>query len=103
MLKGERGAYGEQVVRTVALQLTSQYGRGWGEKQLRHCLRVAETFPDEQTVSALRGQLSWTHIKTLMYLDDATKRDFYIELCRLCCATHEEFLLHPPRTRYATR
>ncbi|MBT2304036.1 DUF1016 family protein [Variovorax paradoxus] len=83
VLKGERGAYGEQVVRAVALQLTSQYGRGWGEKQLRHCLRVAETFPDEQTVSALRGQLSWTHIKTLMYLDDATKRDFYTELCRL--------------------
>ncbi|KWT87450.1 MULTISPECIES: PDDEXK nuclease domain-containing protein [unclassified Variovorax] len=83
VLKGERGAYGEQVVRTVALQLTSQCGRGWGEKQLRHCLRVAETFPDERTVSALRGQLSWTHIKTLMYLDDATKRDFYIELCRL--------------------
>ena len=83
VLKGERGAYGEQVVRTVAAQLTAQYGRGWGEKQLRHCLRVAETFPDEQTVSALRRQLSWTHIKTVMYLDDANKRDFYIELCRL--------------------
>jgi len=83
VLKGERAAYGEQVVRTVASQLTSQYGRGWGEKQLRHCLRVAETFPDEQTVSALRGQLTWTHIKTLMYLDEPTKRDFYIELCRL--------------------
>ena len=83
VLKGERGAYGEQVVRTVAAQLTAQYGRGWGEKQLRHCLRVAETFPDEQTVSALRRRLSWTHIKTVMYLDDANKRDFYIELCRL--------------------
>ncbi len=27
--------------------------------------------------------MSWTHIKTLMYLDDPIKRDFYIELCRL--------------------
>ncbi|MEJ8859866.1 PDDEXK nuclease domain-containing protein [Variovorax robiniae] len=83
VLGGERGAYGEQIVRTVSTRLTAEYGRGWGEKQLRHCLRIAETFPDEEIVSALRRQLSWTHIKTLMYLDDPLKRDFYIELCRL--------------------
>jgi predicted nuclease of restriction endonuclease-like (RecB) superfamily len=34
-------------------------------------------------VSALRTQLSWTHIKTLMYLEDPLKRDFYVEICRL--------------------
>ncbi|MDP3664387.1 MAG: PDDEXK nuclease domain-containing protein [Nitrosomonas sp.] len=83
VLKGERAAYGQQIVQTLAAQLTVAYGRGWGEKQIRHCLRAAETFPDEAIVSALRGQLSWTHIKTLMYLDDPIKRDFYIELCRL--------------------
>jgi hypothetical protein len=27
--------------------------------------------------------LSWTHIKTLIYIDDPLKRDFYVELCRL--------------------
>jgi predicted nuclease of restriction endonuclease-like (RecB) superfamily len=27
--------------------------------------------------------LSWTHIKALIYVDDAIKRDFYAELCRL--------------------
>ena len=64
-------------------QLTQAYGKGWSERQLRHCLYFVETFPDEQIVSALRRQLTWTHIKTLMYLDDPLKRDFYIELCRL--------------------
>ena len=83
VLKGERVAYGQQIVPALAAQLTAAYGRGWGEKQLRHCLRAAETFPDEAIVSTLRRQLSWTHIKTLMYLDDPLKRDFYIELCRL--------------------
>ena len=83
VLKGERAAYGQQIVPALAAQLTTAYGRGWGEKQLRHCLRAAETFPDEAIVSTLRRQLSWTHIKTLMYLDDPLKRDFYIELCRL--------------------
>jgi predicted nuclease of restriction endonuclease-like (RecB) superfamily len=27
--------------------------------------------------------LSWTHIKTLAYLDDTLKRNFYTEICRL--------------------
>lgn len=82
-LKGERAEYGEHIVATLARQLTTDYGRGWSEKQLRHCLRFAETFPDESIVSALRRQLSWTHIKTVIYVDDAMKRDFYLEMCRL--------------------
>jgi predicted nuclease of restriction endonuclease-like (RecB) superfamily len=65
---------------TLSQQLTQTYGKGWSEKQLRHCLHFAETFPDEQIVSALRRQLNWTHIKTLMYFDDSLKRDFYIEM-----------------------
>ncbi len=37
----------------------------------------------KQIVSALRRQLSWTHFKQLFYMDDALKRDFYAEMCRL--------------------
>jgi predicted nuclease of restriction endonuclease-like (RecB) superfamily len=33
--------------------------------------------------SAVRRDLSWTHIKTLLYVDDPLKREFYTELCRL--------------------
>jgi len=53
--------------------LTASHGRGWSTKQLRHCLRTAETFPEEQIVSAVRRLLSWTHIKTIMYVDDPLK------------------------------
>ena len=83
ILQGQRADYGQRIVATLSAQLTREYGKGWGEKQLHHCLRLAETFPDEEILSALRRELSWTHIKTLMYVDDPIKRDFYIELCRL--------------------
>ncbi len=83
VLGAQRADYGATVVAGLARQLTLAYGRGWSEKQLWHCLRTAETFPDEQTLSALRRELSWTHIKTLMYVDDALKRDFYTQLCLL--------------------
>ena len=83
VLNEQRADYGAAVIAGLATDLTASYGRGWSEKQLRHCLRFAETFPDEAIVSALRRELSWTHLKSLIYLDDPVKRDFYIELCRL--------------------
>ncbi|SOE97273.1 Predicted nuclease of restriction endonuclease-like (RecB) superfamily, DUF1016 family [Burkholderia sp. D7] len=83
VLRGARAEYGQQILATLSQQLTAEYGRGWSEQQLRHCLRAAEVFPDEAILSALRRELSWTHLKTLIYIDDPVKRDFYIELCRL--------------------
>jgi len=46
-------------------------------------MRFAEVFPDPQIVNALRAQLSWTHLRELIALDDPLKRQFYTELCRL--------------------
>lgn len=82
-LKNNRADYGKQVIGTLSRQLTTEYGKGWSEKQLLHCVRLAEVFPDEQILSALRRELSWTHLRMLIYMDDPLKRDFYIELCRL--------------------
>ena len=66
VLQGERAAYGEQIVSALARQLTADYGRGFAEKNLRHMLRFAEVYPDEEIVSAARRQLSWTHFRTLI-------------------------------------
>lgn len=83
ILQGQRAEYGKQVLKTLSVQLSQMFGKGWSEQQLRHCLRAAETFSDEAIFSALRRELSWTHIKTLMYLDDPLKREFYIEMTKL--------------------
>ena len=83
VLAGERADYGKEVVKRLSERLGEVYGRGWSEQQLWHCLRLAETFPDEAILYALRRELSWTHIRTLMYLDDPLKRDFYTELSRV--------------------
>ena len=83
VLNGERGEYGRHVLARLARKLTIEYGRGWSEQQLRHCMRLAEIYPDEPILSAVRRELSWTQIKTLIYLDAPLKRDFYAELCRL--------------------
>lgn len=83
VLKEKRAGYGKQIVSTLSAQLNAEYGSGWGEKQLRHCIRFAETFSDEQIVYAVRRQLSWTHLRMLIFIEDPLKRDFYIEMCKL--------------------
>ena len=78
-----RAAYGEQVVAHVAAALSAEYGRGFSKRNLHHMLRFAEVFPDPETVTALRSQLSWTHLREIIALDDPLQRRFYVELCRL--------------------
>lgn len=72
LLSDERAEYGKQVVRNLAARLTAEFGRGWSEKQLRHCLHTVETFtfPDRGIVYTLRRQLNGSQIRILMYLDD---------------------------------
>ncbi|MGR8935981.1 MAG: PDDEXK nuclease domain-containing protein [Gammaproteobacteria bacterium] len=82
ILQGQRAEYGKQVVSTLARQLTDEYGKGWGVRHLRDCLRVAEAFPDEQIVHTLCAELSWSHLRLLAGIDDTLKRDFYIEMGR---------------------
>ncbi len=83
ILNNKRAEYGKQIVKILSDNLTKDYGKGWSEKQLRHCLRFAEFFPDNEIVSTLQRQLSWSHIKILIYIEEDLKRNFYIEMCKL--------------------
>lgn len=80
VLKDKRAEYGKRIIKSLVDNLTLKYGNSWSEKQIRHCLRCAETFSKNLILSAVRRQLSWTHIKTIMYIDNEVKRDFYLEL-----------------------
>jgi predicted nuclease of restriction endonuclease-like (RecB) superfamily len=83
ILKEKRAVYGEQIVSAVSRELAAEFGTGFSEKNLWHMIRFAEAFPEEEIVSALRRELSWTHFKQIIYLDDSLKRDFYAEMCRI--------------------
>jgi predicted nuclease of restriction endonuclease-like (RecB) superfamily len=82
ILNNKRAEYGKEIVVTLSKQLTGNFGKGWSVRQLQNCLRIVETFPDEQNMHALRAQLTWTHIKSIMYIENELKREFYIELCK---------------------
>jgi predicted nuclease of restriction endonuclease-like (RecB) superfamily len=79
----QRAAYGEEVVAQVAKALTAEFGRGFSKRNLHHMVRLVEVFPEAGIVHALRSQLSWTHLRELIAIDDPLKREFYTELCRI--------------------
>lgn len=83
VLKGQRAEYGKRILSELGKELTATFGRGWGEQQLRHCIRCAEVFTDERILYTLCTELSWSHIRQLMFIDDTLKRDFYTEMCRM--------------------
>lgn len=82
IVRKKRAEYGEQVIRSISLQLTRDYGYGFSLQNLWHMVKFYEVYP---ILYALRRELeglSWTHIRTLIYLDDKLKREFYAILCR---------------------
>ena len=83
ILKDRRAEYGKLIVATLSRQLELEYGDGWGEKQLRHCLRFAEIFSEKEIIYTLCRQLSWSHIRMVIFMDDEFKRQFYIEMCKI--------------------
>jgi len=83
VLQNQRAEYGKQIVATLSGQLAQEYGSGWGEKQLRQCMQFAKSFPDEQIVYTLCRELSWSHLRLVMHIDDPLKRTFYIEMCKI--------------------
>jgi len=81
VLQGERAGYGDQIVATLSRQLSLEYGRSFSEKNLRHMMRFAESFPSEEIVSTLSRQLAWSHFLELIYLKDPLAREFYASMC----------------------
>ena len=83
VLRDRRAEYGQAVIEGLSQDLTHAYGRGWSAKHLRHCLRSAEIFSEADIVSAARRQLTWTHVKSVLYMEGQLKREFYLEMAQL--------------------
>ena len=80
VLDGRRGAYGKEVLPTLAAQLVKEYGSSFAEQNLRRMVQFAATFPDEQILVSLIRELSWTHFIALIPLRDPLQRDYYAQM-----------------------
>ncbi|MCY6354379.1 PDDEXK nuclease domain-containing protein [Clostridium sp. ZS2-4] len=74
----ERAEYGEQLIKNLSKELTKEFGKGFTPTNLKTMRKFYMVF---QNSHALRDQLSWTHYRLLLKVDDNNKRDFYIDEC----------------------
>ncbi|KGQ40479.1 nuclease [Gallibacterium anatis IPDH697-78] len=77
ILNNERAEYGKEVIKNLSKNLTEQFGKGWGKRHLSYLMQFAAAFPDPKIVHTLCAQLSWSHFKLIIAVDDPIKRDFY--------------------------
>ena len=83
VLFNRRAEYGQQIVKRLANLLVERYGAGWKDRKLLHCIRAAYTFTEDEIVYAARIQLTWTHLRNIMFIEDPLARQFYIEMTRI--------------------
>jgi predicted nuclease of restriction endonuclease-like (RecB) superfamily len=71
----ERADYGKNVLKTLAKQLTEEFGKGFDDSNLRNMRAFYKAFPICDT---LRHELSWSHYRLLSRIDNNDKRQYYL-------------------------
>jgi predicted nuclease of restriction endonuclease-like (RecB) superfamily len=75
---GERAEYGKGLLRFLADQLTAEFGKGFTERNLQAMRQFYRTFKIPHTLCA---ELSWSHYRLLMKIDNESQREFYVREC----------------------
>lgn len=76
-----RAAYGEQVLKELSIALTTELGRGFSYANLRNMRQFYLTYPDIEKCYALRSNLSWTHHRLIMRVENPEAREYYLKEC----------------------
>lgn len=69
-----RANYGEAILKKLSEKLTTEFGKGFDESNLRNIRHFYLAYPK---CDALRHELSWTHYRILMRVDKPEARSFY--------------------------
>ncbi|MCF0215716.1 MAG: DUF1016 domain-containing protein [Fibrobacteraceae bacterium] len=73
-----RAEYGKQVIKSLSLKLTKQFGKGFSQRNLEQMRLFYLTYSAEipQTLSA-KFELSYSHYLFLMHIENPEERKFY--------------------------
>lgn len=75
---GDRAEYGKKLLQFLSVNLTAEFGKGFTVRNLRAMRQFYFTFPIRHS---LRAELTWTHYRLLMRVDEPRRREFYLTEC----------------------
>ena len=67
-LQDERAPYGKRILATVSQELTLEFGQAFTLRSLYRAIQFCQGFADQEIVSTLSTQLSWSHFIELLPL-----------------------------------
>ena len=71
-----KAKYGDKLITELSKQMTLDFGKGFDERNLRKIRQFYLTFPIWDSV---RPELTWTHYRTLMRVEEKHIRNFYMD------------------------
>lgn len=74
----ERAEYGKGLIKELSKQMTKDYGNSFSQRNLATMRKFYCMYPIWQTVPA---KLSWSHICSLLSVNNFQAREFYINEC----------------------
>ena len=72
----EKAEYGTGLLKELSKQMTRDFGKGFTVANLKNMRQFYLTFPNGY---ALRSELSWTHYRLLMRVENDHAREFYMQ------------------------
>ena len=70
-----RSGYGKSVLQELSNRLTKEFGKGFSVRTLQQMKKFYVTFPN---TNALRSQLTWTHYRLLLSVENEQARQWYM-------------------------
>ena len=67
-----------EIIKSFSNKLTKEFGQGFSVPSLKKMKKFYQVFNGGST---LWNQLSWSHNRLIMNIDDEKRRDFYLEEC----------------------
>ncbi|MDX6189919.1 PDDEXK nuclease domain-containing protein [Flavobacterium sp. Fl-318] len=80
ILKNDRADYGKKLILELSKELLNRFGTGFNKRNLHSFIKLNTVFEDFTIVHTVCAQLSWSHIRTLIYIESDIKREFYIQM-----------------------
>nr|WP_296466326.1 PDDEXK nuclease domain-containing protein [uncultured Acetatifactor sp.] len=72
----DKAEYGAGLLKELSKQMTHDFGKGFTVTNLKYMRQFYLTFPNGH---ALRDELSWTHYRLLMKVENGNAREFYMQ------------------------
>ncbi len=73
-----RADYGKNMLQEISVKLQQEFGSGFSVRNLQQMKKFYALFPN---TNALRSQLTWTHYRLLLRVENETARNWYMEEC----------------------